>query len=84
MMLESLRGKRMLFAGDSLNGGQYISMVCLLQRVIPDHAKSFVGSESLAIFTAKVSESVKPLLNCYTKRFNLFRFSVDLTKSLNR
>ncbi|XP_031110219.1 protein trichome birefringence-like 33 [Ipomoea triloba] len=54
MMLESLRGKRMLFAGDSLNGGQYISMVCLLQRAIPhDHAKSFVGNESLAIFTAK-------------------------------
>ncbi|KAJ3696350.1 hypothetical protein LUZ61_000055 [Rhynchospora tenuis] len=52
MMLEALRGKRMLYVGDSLNRGQFFSMMCLLQSVIPPHAKSFVTSGSLQIFTA--------------------------------
>ncbi|KAJ3676088.1 hypothetical protein LUZ60_003500 [Juncus effusus] len=53
MMLDSLRGKRMLYVGDSLNRGQFISMVCLLQSVIPSHAKSFITNGSLSTFTAK-------------------------------
>ncbi|KAJ4783402.1 Protein trichome birefringence [Rhynchospora pubera] len=52
LMLEALRGKRMLYVGDSLNRGQFFSMMCLLQSVIPPHAKSFVTSGSLQIFTA--------------------------------
>ena len=54
MMLEALRGKRMMFVGDSLNRGQYVSMVCLLHSLIPDHSKSMETSGSLTIFTAKV------------------------------
>ncbi|KAI3994352.1 hypothetical protein MKX01_012609 [Papaver californicum] len=54
-MLNKLRGKRMLFVGDSLKRGQYTSMVCLLQKVIPEHAKSMkIGFDSLTVFTAKV------------------------------
>ncbi|KAL1823896.1 hypothetical protein ACET3Z_010674 [Daucus carota] len=53
MMLEALRGKRMMFVGDSLNRGQYVSMVCLLHSLIPDHSKSMETSGSLTIFTAK-------------------------------
>ncbi|KAL8154311.1 hypothetical protein V2J09_012071 [Rumex salicifolius] len=54
MMLEALRGKRMLFVGDSLNRGQYASMVCLLQSLIPKEAKSMKSSyDSLTVFTAK-------------------------------
>ena len=34
-MLEALRGKRMLFVGDSLGRGQFASMVCLLHSAIP-------------------------------------------------
>ncbi|KAL3834802.1 hypothetical protein ACJIZ3_009538 [Penstemon smallii] len=53
LMLESLRGKRMMFVGDSLNRGQYVSMVCLLHRIIPENAKSMETFGSLTIFTAK-------------------------------
>lgn len=52
-MLEMLRGKRMMFVGDSLNRGQYVSMVCLLHRIIPESAKSMETVDSLTIFRAK-------------------------------
>ncbi|XP_021904184.1 protein trichome birefringence-like 33 [Carica papaya] len=53
LMLESLRGKRMMFVGDSLNRGMYVSMVCLLHSLIPEHAKSMKTFDSLTVFTAK-------------------------------
>ncbi|KAK6786521.1 hypothetical protein RDI58_015046 [Solanum bulbocastanum] len=53
LMLETLRGKRMLYVGDSLNRGQYVSMVCLLHRLIPENAKSMETFGSLTVFTAK-------------------------------
>ncbi|XP_057784670.1 protein trichome birefringence-like 33 [Salvia miltiorrhiza] len=53
LMLESLRGKRMMFVGDSLNRGQFVSMVCLVHKLIPDHAKSMTTNGSLTVFTAK-------------------------------
>ncbi|KAL7229224.1 hypothetical protein ACSBR2_007844 [Camellia fascicularis] len=53
LMLETLRGKRMMFVGDSLNRGQYVSMVCLLHRLIPEGSKSMKTNGSLTIFTAK-------------------------------
>ncbi|CAA0834431.1 Protein trichome birefringence-like 33 [Striga hermonthica] len=53
LMLETLRDKRMMFVGDSLNRGQYVSMVCLLHRLIPQNAKSMQTFGSLTVFTAK-------------------------------
>ncbi|GFZ15065.1 similar to TRICHOME BIREFRINGENCE-LIKE 33 [Actinidia rufa] len=53
LMLETLRGKRMMFVGDSLNRGQYVSMVCLLHRLLPEESKSMKTNGSLTIFTAK-------------------------------
>ncbi|KAL7588323.1 hypothetical protein Lser_V15G36107 [Lactuca serriola] len=53
LMLETLRNKRMMFVGDSLNRGQYVSMVCLLHSLIPDNAKSMETFGSLTVFTAK-------------------------------
>ncbi|XP_052186814.1 protein trichome birefringence-like 33 [Diospyros lotus] len=53
LMLETLRGKRMMFVGDSLNRGQFVSMVCLLHRAIPEAAKSMETNGSLTIFRAK-------------------------------
>ncbi|CAA6656910.1 unnamed protein product [Spirodela intermedia] len=52
-LLEMLRGRRMLFVGDSLNRGQFSSMACLLHRVIPEGAKSMETFDSLTVFRAK-------------------------------
>nr|CAD1822048.1 unnamed protein product [Ananas comosus var. bracteatus] len=52
-MLEKLHGKRMMFVGDSLNRGQFVSMVCLLHRIIPEDAKSIETNGSLTVFKAK-------------------------------
>ena len=43
-----------MFVGDSLNRGQFSSMVCLLQRVIPDGEKLMETLGSLTVFHAKV------------------------------
>ena len=45
----------MMFVGDSLNRGQYVSMVCLLHSLIPEDAKSMETFDSLTVFTAKVT-----------------------------
>ncbi|MCH82770.1 protein YLS7-like, partial [Trifolium medium] len=53
-MWEKLRGKRLMFVGDSLNRGQWISMVCLLQSVIPADKRSMSPNAHLTIFRAEV------------------------------
>ncbi|KAA3463742.1 protein trichome birefringence-like 35 [Gossypium australe] len=52
-MWEKLRGKRLMFVGDSLNRGQWISMVCLLQSVIPANKRSMTPNAQLTIFRAE-------------------------------
>ncbi|KAL5995302.1 hypothetical protein ACLOJK_025360 [Asimina triloba] len=53
-LLERLRGKRLVFVGDSLNRGQWVSMVCLLDAVIPSSLKSMYTNGSLSSFRALV------------------------------
>nr|GMD57666.1 protein trichome birefringence-like 33 [Ipomoea batatas] len=53
LMLEALRGKRMMFAGDSHSRSHYYSIVCLLQKFIPENAKSIETAGQTIIFTAK-------------------------------
>ncbi|GAB2285938.1 Protein trichome birefringence-like 35 [Dionaea muscipula] len=52
-MWEKLRGKRIMFVGDSLNRGQWISMVCLLSSVIPADKRSMSPNAHLTVFRAE-------------------------------
>uniref|UniRef100_A0A0D3FH79 Uncharacterized protein n=1 Tax=Oryza barthii TaxID=65489 RepID=A0A0D3FH79_9ORYZ len=54
-MLEKLRGKRIMFVGDSLQLGQWLSFVCLVNSAVPDTpgAKSMERSRTLSVYTVK-------------------------------
>ncbi|KAJ4821842.1 hypothetical protein Tsubulata_046382 [Turnera subulata] len=51
-LLERLRNKRLVFVGDSLNRGQWVSMVCLVGSSIPIGHKSMHQNGSLMTFRA--------------------------------
>ncbi|GLJ15360.1 hypothetical protein SUGI_0251990 [Cryptomeria japonica] len=40
-LLERMRGKRVMFIGDSINRNQWESMLCILSTVVPPNRKSF-------------------------------------------
>ncbi|KAG6500144.1 protein trichome birefringence-like 28 [Zingiber officinale] len=52
-MLEWLKGKRMVFIGDSMNRNQWESFVCLMQTVVPPEARDRRVDGSRIIFTIK-------------------------------
>ncbi|KAL7169559.1 hypothetical protein ACSBR2_034567 [Camellia fascicularis] len=49
-MLERIRGKRLVFVGDSLTRNQWGSMVCLLESLIPQGLKSVYANGNFATF----------------------------------
>ncbi|XXG39666.1 hypothetical protein AAC387_Pa01g0567 [Persea americana] len=51
--LEKLRGKRLMFVGDSLQRGQWQSFVCLVESYIPAEQKSMRRGRALSVFKAK-------------------------------
>ncbi|EPS65057.1 hypothetical protein M569_09721, partial [Genlisea aurea] len=50
--LEKLRGKRIMFVGDSLQRGQWQSLVCLVEHVIPPERKSMKRGRAHSVFSA--------------------------------
>jgi len=60
-LLERLRNKRPVFVGDSLIRGQWVSMVCLVDSMLPKTLKSMHSSVngSLKIFKVEVSPHIK-------------------------
>lgn len=55
-MLEKLRNKRMVFVGDSLNRNQWVSMVCMVESLIPPASKYVHFNGSLVTFKTTVSQ----------------------------
>ncbi|KAJ8506476.1 hypothetical protein OPV22_007362 [Ensete ventricosum] len=53
LLLERLRGKRMMFVGDSMNRNQWESLVCLLQTALPPEGWSRRVDGSRSIFTVE-------------------------------
>ncbi|GAA0139255.1 hypothetical protein LIER_00839 [Lithospermum erythrorhizon] len=51
-LLQKLRGKRMVFVGDSLNRNQFVSLVCMVDSSIPPTLKSLQFNGNLIIFKA--------------------------------
>lgn len=45
-MLELLRGKRLVFVGDSLNRNMWESLVCILKKCVEDESKVYEVSGS--------------------------------------
>ncbi|XP_061366438.1 protein trichome birefringence-like 3 [Gastrolobium bilobum] len=53
LALKKLRGKRLLFVGDSLQRNQWESFVCLVEWVIPQNQKSMKLGSIHSVFQAK-------------------------------
>lgn len=53
-MLEKIRNKRLMFVGDSLQRGQWQSLVCMVESIIPQDKQSMRRGRVLSVFTAKV------------------------------
>ncbi|KAJ4837677.1 hypothetical protein Tsubulata_013484 [Turnera subulata] len=52
LALEKLRGKRLMFVGDSLQRGQWRSFVCLVEWTIPENKKSMKLGRPHSVFKA--------------------------------
>ncbi|KAF3331762.1 protein trichome birefringence-like 3 isoform X1 [Carex littledalei] len=51
-MLEKIRGKRMMFVGDSLQRAQWASIVCLVHSVIPASERYMRNDNGVSVYTA--------------------------------
>ena len=82
LALKKLRGKRLLFVGDSLQRGQWQSFVCLVEWIIPEDKKSMKQGRSHTVFRAKVLEISRTFLDFFP-RTTEFKHHVSSTNSAN-
>lgn len=74
-MLERLRGKRLVFVGDSLNRNMWESLVCVLRNSVKDKKKVFEMSGRREFRTeGSYSFLFKVEINC----FNAFELSPEV------
>ncbi|GJV30657.1 trichome birefringence-like protein 34 [Tanacetum coccineum] len=59
-LIERLRGKRILFVGDSLNRNQWISMICMLNSLIPGVKNAGGGLDGLLHTFKAILEIKRP------------------------
>ncbi|KAH7677899.1 PC-Esterase protein [Dioscorea alata] len=52
-VLEKLRGKRLMFVGDSVQKAQWLSFVCMVQSRIPEDQRSMHRTHTFSVFRAK-------------------------------
>ncbi|AQK56677.1 Putative DUF231 domain containing family protein [Zea mays] len=70
--MEAMRGKRLMFVGDSLNRNQWESLVCLVQPILSKGRKKIVKRGSLNTFYAKeVPRHARVLLGALPRRVQL-------------
>ncbi|MED6118532.1 Xylan O-acetyltransferase 1 [Stylosanthes scabra] len=77
VLLEKLRGKRLMFVGDSLNRNQWESMICLVQSAVPQGKKTLDKSGSISVFkledyNATVEFHWAPFINVDYLVFNTY------------
>lgn len=53
-LLQVLRGKRIMFVGDSVQRSQFESLVCMVQSVIPEGKKSLERIPPRKVFKIQV------------------------------
>ncbi|KAJ9545587.1 hypothetical protein OSB04_025294 [Centaurea solstitialis] len=59
-IVEKLRDKRLLFVGDSVNGNQWNSMMCMLHSSIPGKKRVSVGGLNGSLSTFRASGWISP------------------------
>lgn len=84
-MLEMLRGKRLVFVGDSLNRNMWESLVCILLNSVEDKSKVFEASgreefrsESSYSFIFEVSILFFVSYKCYKKSVHFLKTLIYL------
>ncbi|KAK7300518.1 hypothetical protein RJT34_11364 [Clitoria ternatea] len=58
LLFEKIRGKRLMFVGDSLNRNQWESMVCMVNSAVSSDNKTWYKNGSLAIFKIEEPDHV--------------------------